>query len=67
MIAEEMKELLQRLADLAAQVSDEVYDDDNENGTMGILRTCDQLLEKIDSYLGNKQKGALSDESKIYW
>lgn len=54
MITEEMKELLQRLADLAAQVSDEVYDDDNENGTMGILRTCDQLLEKIDSYLGDK-------------
>ena len=58
MITEEMKELLQRLADLAAEVSDEEYDDDNENGTMGILRTCDQLLEKIDSYLGDKQKGA---------
>ena len=58
MITKEMKELLQRLADLAAQVSDEVYDDDNENGTMGILRTCDQLLEKIDSYLENEQKGA---------
>lgn len=54
MITEEMKDLLQRLADLAAQASDEVYDDGNENGTMGILRTCDQLLEKIDSYLGNK-------------
>lgn len=54
MITEEMKELLQRLADLAAQVSDEVYDDDNENGTMGILKICDQLLEKIDSYLGDK-------------
>lgn len=54
MITEEMKDLLQRLADLAAQASDEVYDDDNENGTMGILKTCDQLSEKIDNYLGNK-------------
>lgn len=58
MITEEMKELLQRLADLATQASDEVYDDDNENGTMGILKTCDRLSEKIDNYLGNKQKGA---------
>lgn len=54
MITEEMKELLQRLADLATQASDEVYDDDNENGTMGILKTCDRLSEKIDNYLGNK-------------
>ena len=43
--------LLSRIADLAAQASDEVYDDDDDNGTYGILSLCDQLYEKINRYL----------------
>lgn len=48
---EKMKDLLSRIADLAAQASDEVYDDDDDNGTYGILSLCDQLYEKINRYL----------------
>ena len=50
-VIKEMKDLLSRVADLAAQASDEVYDDDDKNGTAGILSLCDQLCEKIDKYL----------------
>lgn len=50
-VTEEMKDLLSRVADLAAQASDEVYDDDDDNGTYGILSLCDQLYEKINRYL----------------
>lgn len=51
MVTNEMKELLKKIADLACRASDEVYDDDNENGTAGILNLCDELYEKIDEYL----------------
>lgn len=53
MVTNEMKELLKKIADLAYQASEEVYDDDNENGTAGILSLCDKLYEKIDEYLGD--------------
>ena len=52
MVTNEMKELLKKIADLAHQASEEVYDDDNENGTADILNLCDKLYEKIDEYLG---------------
>lgn len=46
--------LLQNLANLANQASDEVYDDDDLNhGTAGILSLCDLLVAKIDAYLEN--------------
>lgn len=51
MVNEEMRDLLQQIADLAYQASEEVYDDDKEDGTAGILCLCDQLYEKIDNYL----------------
>lgn len=51
MVNEEMRDLLQQIADLAYQASEEVYDDDKEEGTAGILCLCDQLYEKIDNYL----------------
>lgn len=51
MVTREMRELLERLADLAAQTSDEVYDDNDEDGTGGILKLCNQLTEKICGYL----------------
>ena len=47
MVTNEMKELLKKIADLAYQASEEVYDDNNENGTAG------KLQEKIDEYLGD--------------
>lgn len=50
-VTTEMKKLLERLADLTAQTSDEVYDDGKEDGTAGILRLCDQLADKIYGYL----------------
>lgn len=50
-VTTEMKKLLERLADLAAQTSDEVYDDGEEGGTAGILKLCDQLVDKIHGYL----------------
>lgn len=51
-ITEEMKALLKRIADLAYKASEEVYDDDDENGTSGILSLCDKLYDKIDNYFG---------------
>ena len=51
-VTEEMRTLLRSLADLANQVSDEVYDDDDtEHGTAGILGLCDLLVTKLDAYL----------------
>lgn len=51
-VTEEMRTLLQDLANLANQASDEVYDDDDaDHGTAGILRLCDVLVAKIDTYL----------------
>lgn len=62
MLTNEMKELLKKIADLAHQASEEVYDDDNENGTAGILNLCDKLYEKIDEYLGDEANDVLCDE-----
>lgn len=51
-VTEDMRTLLQDLADIANQASDEVYDDDDaEHGTAGILHLCDLLVTKIDAYL----------------
>lgn len=50
-VTEEMREMLKILADLADQCSNEIYDDDDENGTGGILCLCDKLVNKIDSYV----------------
>lgn len=50
-VTTEMKELLKQIADLTYKASEEVYDDDNENGTGGILTLCDKLYDKIDNYL----------------
>ena len=46
-----MKEQLRQLADLADDASCQVYDDDQEDGTGGILKICDKLVQKIDAYL----------------
>lgn len=53
-ITVEMETLLRELADLAECVSNEVYDDDNKNGTMGILNLCDELSDRINQYLENR-------------
>lgn len=50
-ITKEMKKLLEDLADLTEKASNEVYDDGEENGTGGILKICDLLVNKIDEYL----------------
>lgn len=52
-VTPEMKAMLQNLADLANRCSDEIWDDDDENGTAGILSLCDKLADKIDKYLDN--------------
>ena len=52
-VTKDMRMLLQNLADLANQASDEVYDDDSNHGTAGILSLCDLLVAKIDAYLEN--------------
>lgn len=56
-VTDEMKDLLKQIADLAYKASEEVYDDDKEDGSGGILLACDALYGKIDAYLGK-------DESK---
>lgn len=64
MVNEEMRDLLQQIADLAYQASEEVYDDDDkEEGTAGILCLCDQLYEKIDNYLA-KYKETITKETE---
>lgn len=50
-VTDEMKDKLQRLEDMANEASDEIWDDDKENGTAGILKLCDQLADKIHVYL----------------
>lgn len=53
-VTKDMRTLLQDLANLANQASDEVYDDDDAtHGTAGILHLCDLLVAKIDAYLEN--------------
>ena len=56
MVNQEMKDLLKQLADLSYQASEEVYDDDKEDGTAGILKLCDELYEKIDTYLDRESE-----------
>ena len=53
-ITVEMETLLRELADLTECVSNEVYDDDNQNGTMEILNLCDELSDRINQYLENR-------------
>ena len=57
-----MKDLLKKVSDLAYQASEEVYDDDKENGTAGILSLCDKLYEKIDNYLARIDEETISKE-----
>lgn len=45
------KELLTKISDLCNTASDTVHDDDNTNGTAGILNLCDQLSDKINELL----------------
>lgn len=56
-VTPEMQQLLKKISDLAYQASSEVYNDDDENGTAGILNLCDQLYEKIDQYLEKEEMG----------
>lgn len=62
MVNEEMKDMLKRLSDLAYRASEEVYDDDREDGTSGILCLCDQLYEKIDNYFARAKEEVVSKE-----
>ncbi len=62
MVNEEMKDMLKRLSDLAYRASEEVYDDDKENGTSGILCLCDKLYEKIDNYFARSKEEVVSKE-----
>lgn len=62
MVTEEMKDMLKRLSDLAYRASEEVYDDDREDGTAGILCLCDELYEKIDNYLARAKEEVVSKE-----
>ena len=64
MITQEMKDLLKKVSDLAHQASEEVYDDDKEEETAGILCLCDQLYEKIDNYLA-RYKEEITYKEKI--
>ena len=56
-VTPEMQQLLKKISDMAYQASSEVYNDDDENGTAGILNLCDQLYEKIDQYLEKEEMG----------
>ena len=47
---------LQKLADMANQCSDEVWDDEEPDGTGGILILCDQIATKVEKYLENTEK-----------
>lgn len=48
MITEEMKALLEQIADLCNKASEEVLE---TTETLGILDTCDRLQTMIDDYL----------------
>lgn len=52
-MTEKTRKLLNQLADLADEASETIFDNGKENGTKGILDTCDELTMKIDKYLGN--------------
>ena len=52
-MTKEMIRLLNQLTDLADEASEIIYDDSKEEGTGGILKSCDELTMRIDKYLGN--------------
>lgn len=58
MVSETMKRMLKnlsdRLNDASDMISDMSFDDDDLNGTTGILTLCDDLADFIDNYLGSK-------------
>ena len=73
-VTDEMKNKLQHLEDIANEASDEIWDDDKENGTSEILKLCDQLADKIHTYLdsANSSKARNTDigsskNTKIYY
>lgn len=73
-VTDEMKNKLQHLEDIANEASDEIWDDDKENGTSEILKLCDQLADKIHNYLdsANSSKARNTDigsskNTKIYY
>ena len=51
-----MRKQLQKLADMANQCSDEVWDDEEPDGAGGILILCDQIATKVEKYLENTEK-----------
>lgn len=55
-ITDEMRKQLQKLADMANLCSDEVWDDEEPDGTGGILILCDQIATKVEKYLENTEK-----------
>ena len=50
-ITDEMRKQLQKLADMANQCSDEVWDDEEPDGAGCILILCDQIATKVEKYL----------------
>ena len=52
-MTKEMIQLLNQLADLTDEASETIFDDGKEEGTGGILKSCDELTMKIDEYLDN--------------
>lgn len=62
----EMLSMLMQLGDAAAQASDEIYDDDWDAGTAGILRLCDLLVEKIDQYNVMPDSTVTREEMRSY-
>ena len=60
-VTDEMKNKLQHLEDIANEASDEIWDDDKENGTSGILKLCDQLADKIHAYLASANSSELQN------
>lgn len=59
MITKEMKKLLEKVADLSYQASEEVY---REEGTADILNLCDKLYEKIENYFAKTKEEVISKE-----
>lgn len=51
MFTPEQRNLLIKIHNLCVEASDTIYDDDNMNGTSGVLNLCDQLTDKIHEFL----------------
>lgn len=62
-VTDEMKNKLQHLEDIANETSDEVWDDDKEDGTSGILKLCDQLADKIHNYLTSNSENCAETQT----